>query len=114
MSVLRALRNSSGYTFVALLTLALGIGVNTAMFSLIDAVLFRSVPFAHAESTGPDPGEHRQGEWREFAEAEQREIRAQTDAFESLTSLSRIYYSVGEPGRPAERVEAVTASAENV
>jgi len=112
MSVLRALRNSSGYTFVALLTLALGIGVNTAMFSLIDAVLFRSVPFAHADRLVQILASTRQGEWREFAEAEQREIRAQTDAFESLTSLSRIYYSVGEPGRPAERVEAVTASAE--
>src|SRR5664280_185985 len=112
MSALRALRNSPAYTSVALLTLALGIGVNTAMFSLIDAVLFHAVPFPQADRLVQIRATTRQGEMREFAEAEQREIRAQTDAFESLTSLSRVYYSVAEPGRPAERVAGITASAE--
>ena len=41
----RALRRSPGYSLVALLTLALGIGGTTAIFSLLDGLLFKPLPF---------------------------------------------------------------------
>lgn len=45
----RALRTSPGFALVAILSLGLGIGANTAIFSLINAVMLRSLPVTHPE-----------------------------------------------------------------
>jgi len=46
---LRALCSSPGFSAIAILSLALGIGANTAIFSLINAVILKTLPVSHPE-----------------------------------------------------------------
>ena len=109
---LRSLLKSPGYTVVALLTLALGIGVNTSMFTLMDALLFRAPPFPYPTEIHQILGHTRQGPLREYSETEVREIREKATSYSSLTTTGGIQAAMAEPGRTAERVTGAYASAD--
>ena len=109
---LRRLATSPSYTLVALGTLALGIGVNSSMFSVIDALLFRSGPFPQPEQIVQVLGVTRQGEMRQFSADELREIREQATSFAALATIGYLNFALSEPGRPAERFSGISVSPE--
>jgi predicted permease len=94
----RGLANSPGFTAVALLSLALGIGANTSIFTLLNAVMFRSLPVHEPQqlflfgkgrwvgSTGGLPNRS----WELFSYPFYRAFAAQTPSFSGVTAVSSI------------------------
>jgi predicted permease len=109
------------FTIVALVTLALGIGVNTSMYTLMDVLLFRAAPFPEADRLVAIHGTTAQSQRDGFSFVEVEEMRALVAASEAdgskapLQSLTAIAYwgnTISEPGKPAERLQAIDASAD--
>jgi predicted permease len=93
----RQLRRSPGFTATALLTLAIGIGANTAIFTLLHGVLLKSLPVAHAGrlyAFGDEyrccPEENLQTNWSIFAYPFYEQIRDQTQSFEELAAMETL------------------------
>ncbi len=104
---LRTLRKSPGFTAVAVLSLALGIGANTAIFSLVDPILFRLLPVKNPEQLVELKWVNERGEdgiWFSYPMFEQ--LRARTQVFSGVfaTNSVRSTDMVGpEPGNQQEK-----------
>src|SRR5262249_46299462 len=102
----RILLKRKGFTAVAALTLALGVGANTAVFSVINAVLIRSLPFddadrlvmiweTHPDIRGPI------GTYPDF-----QDWRAEAQSFQGMAAFSNKRYRKAELTGQSEKVEA--------
>lgn len=102
----RTLLNNPGFTLIAVLTLALGIGANTAIFSLVNAVLVRPLPFPHPErimtvwAEAPSAGIVKQN----VAPGNYSDLKSQQTIFEQMSALSRSEMSLTGLGE-AEKLE---------
>jgi putative ABC transport system permease protein len=100
----RLVRGRPGFATVVILSLGVGIGANTTLFSWIQALVFRPIPgvadataFNHIEprtDTGGYPG----SSWLEY-----RDLQSRVGSFADMVASRMVPVNVGEPGRP-ERV----------
>ena len=103
---LRVLVKSRGFTAVAVLTLALGIGVNTAIFTVVNTVVFKGMPF-------DNPGEiafvssNRGG----ISYADFLDFREQSRSFRDLGAFTNLAADLSDGDAAAERVSGARVSA---
>jgi len=101
---IRQLTKNPGFTAVALVTLALGIGINTTAFTLVNVILYRMPPY-------PQPGRlvsvystTSQAQFSQIAPANARDVVRQATVFEQATPWCWQYGGLAQPGKPANRV----------
>ena len=109
---LRLIRKNPGFSAVVVLTLAVGIGANTAIFSVVNAVMLRSLPFKDPDrlvrlnESNPERG------WPTFAVSHPNFLdwRERNQTFAAMAATSGVIASVGTPGQ----IEVVRGSAVTV
>ena len=108
----RALRKSPGFTLVAALTLALGVGANTAIFSVVNAVMLRPLPFAEPDRLVRIWESNVERGWPTFAVSHPNFLdwRAQADSFESLAAINNAGFTLTSNGE-AEIVLGLSVTA---
>jgi putative ABC transport system permease protein len=83
---LRRLQRAPGFALIAILTLGLGIGANTAIFSLVKNVVLRPLPYGDADRVGMIWGIREKGEVTQLSASEVKSYASEVEGFEQLAA----------------------------
>jgi predicted permease len=112
---LRGLRQRPGFALIAVLTLGLGIGANTAIFSIANGVLLRPLPYAEPDRLVMVWGHRAQSPLAELSESEYWDLRERSRALASLAAFVDGSLNLTGSGVPERlRVGFMTAGATSV
>lgn len=114
--IVRSLRRAPAFTFAVIFSLALGIGANSTMFSVISAVLLRPLPYAHADEllgvSMSGQGPVKDVVQPQVLEPHYRAWAAANHTIQSIALYNDSYYAtIGGPDAP-ERVAGAEATSE--
>ena len=106
---LRALRRHPSFALTVSLTLALGIGASTAIFSVVNAVLLRPLPYADAGRLTLIWGDMRARHVSDFpfAPAPYRDLRANNTSFQDIAAITPFNGGLTVPGEEPEQVKSL-------
>jgi putative ABC transport system permease protein len=107
----RQLAKSPGFTAVAVLTLALGIGANTAIFSAVDAVLLRPLPYPHSDRLVEVTSSAKEPIGFGVSYPDLLDLRGMTQDFTGVAAYSTQRYNLTGAGDPRE-VQAAFVTAD--
>jgi putative ABC transport system permease protein len=106
---LRQFRKAPGFAFIATLTLALGVGATTAIFSVVNGVVLRPLPFPRSEQMVQLWGLDSKGRQLAFADPTFDAVARDTRSFSAIAEYSRRGMSIVDDGE-AERIRAAFVS----
>src|SRR5499426_3077849 len=106
----RMLMKQPGFTLIAVITLALGVGANTAIFSVVNAVLLRPLPYRDAGRIVAIQELSPQGNRIQVTSANFLDWRAQNTVFAQLAAIRSRQSNLANDGQ-AERIETAITSA---
>jgi len=95
---LRQFRKAPGFALIATLTLALGVGSTTAIFSVVDGVVLRPLPFAHPEQMVQLWGLDAKGRQLSFADPTFDAVASTTHSYAAVAELSQNGMSIVDNG----------------
>ncbi len=109
---LRSLANAPGFTFIAVLTLSLGIGATTAIFSVIDAVVLKPLPFKGSEQSAVVWGFDKEtGEGRySFSYPDYKDLLEQNRSFHTLAAWTTAQPSLTSQDADPVRLKVTVVS----
>lgn len=107
----RTLTKTPGFAIVALLTLALGIGVNTSMFTVVNTLLLQQLPFTDSEQLVRVYRTAPQSQSWPHSARNFLDLQAQTRAFSAMAAYRYGSTNYAAPGQPAERLRSLQVTA---
>jgi predicted permease len=113
IQALRSLLKSPGFTAVAVLTLALGLGANTAIFSAVYSILLKPLPFPESDRLVSVRTMVKRDTWerRAFSNPDFRDYRTQATSFAALAAMDGANFNLTADGEAA-RIRGERVSAE--